>query len=1165
MNISPKQGMKSNLNLLDLFLSSKSLQQSLEPLRKGAGRAVLPKSSVASLPVLWSAVFSELDCTMLIVVPRPEDATAAVETISLYAPDDALAVEWPAYDFLSYERGSVQAETASARLRILDLLLRARSGGPPLLVIASVKAISEPTLAPNDYAVHRIEIRNGYRVNLISLVRSLADMGYGAEALVETSGTFSRRGDILDIWSPAHELPIRIELFGDEVDSIRQFDPESQRSDRNMEVVTICPPVELPLWESQDAVEAIRQLDFGTLRPEVRSEWEQMLLDLQEGSLRPTYGGLAPYFPNGMSTIVDHLSKDALIAMTDMDRLRLVSESLQAQAEEIRSELESIGEIPTELRKPYISWKDVTSKLERFAALSANEEESGEALLAVAPNFAGNMDRLTTRLHIWLRDRYRIVLVTGQAERTRHLLQEHDIPLALSNGRAQPPQGAITIRGGRLRDGWVSDELKTVVLGDSELWGYVPPSRKPVPRRYTRQTLVSDLQPGGFVVHIDHGIARYVGNVSRGPAGAEREYLILEYASGDTLYVPADQVDRVTPYIGAGGAPALSRLGTADWARTKRRVRKAAEDLARELINLYAARELAKGYSYSPDGQLQHEFEDAFPYVETEDQLLAIQEVREDMESPRPMDRLVCGDVGYGKTEVALRAAFKAVSDSRQVAVLVPTTVLALQHYETFKQRLSAFPVRVEMLSRLRPKKERDAALEGLRTGAVDIVIGTHMLLGKNVEFHDLGLLIIDEEQRFGVKHKEYLKQKRTEVDVLTLTATPIPRTLQMALAGVRDLSVIETPPEDRLPIKTYVTAKNDTLVRESVLREIDRGGQVYYVHNRVQDIARVSRQLSETVPEARVTVGHGQMEPNQLENVMLSFINHDNDLLLCTTIIESGLDIPNVNTLIVDDAANFGLSQLYQLRGRIGRGARRAYAYLMYKPNGAMSEDAQKRLDAIAQASELGAGFRIAMKDLEIRGAGNFLGPEQSGHVAAVGLELYTRLLERAVTEQRTGVPQPEPPAVPIDLPLEASLPADYIPDTESRIRIYRRIANMGSERDVRAIEDELRDRFGPLPEPARNLVQIINLKLLARDAGVAGIALMEGDIVLRTDSPPSLQTGRWRGKVRLVPGQVRLKFQGPQDRWMADLRSLLIEMGDNSASDHVDSGTGIPAASAR
>ncbi|PMP79876.1 MAG: transcription-repair coupling factor, partial [Chloroflexus aggregans] len=657
----------------------------------------------------------------------------------------------------------------------------------------------------------------------------------------------------------------------------------------------------------------------------------------------------------------------------------------------------------------------------------------------------------------------------------------------------------IAIHGG-LETGFTVPDLRLTLLTDSEIFGIR--QRRPLSERRRKTTIVDrtaflrSLKPGDYVVHIEHGIAVFDGMIRRTVGEVEREYLVLRYAGEDKIYVPVDQIDRVTRYIGAGdGPPTLTRLGTQDWERTKRKVRAAVQELAEELLHLYAQRQLKPGFAFSPDNEWQRELEASFPYLETDDQLRAIAEVKADMERPIPMDRLVCGDVGFGKTEVALRAAFKAVQDGKQVAILVPTTVLAQQHFDTFRKRMAAFPVTVEMLSRFRSPKEQDDIVRDLARGKIDIIIGTHRLLSNDVVFRDLGLVIVDEEQRFGVRHKERLKQLRAEVDVLTLTATPIPRTLHMALSGIRDLSVIDTPPEDRLPIKTYVVPADDHLIQEVIRRELEREGQVYFVHNRVQSIYHVAERLRRLVPEAQIAVGHGQLAERDLERVMMDFFEGRYDVLVCTTIIESGLDVPNANTIIIDDATHYGLAQLYQLRGRVGRGATRAYAYLLYNPAAPMSSDARQRLETIQEATELGAGFRVAMRDLEIRGAGNLLGAEQSGHIAAVGFDLYSRLLEQAVQQLKRDVDEmtvdrgftPSPtamaaglraptvsekvlvaPLVTIDLPLTAYLPPTYIADETVRLAVYQRMIDADTIEEVRSLRQELIDRFGgPLPEP--------------------------------------------------------------------------------------------------
>jgi transcription-repair coupling factor (superfamily II helicase) len=670
----------------------------------------------------------------------------------------------------------------------------------------------------------------------------------------------------------------------------------------------------------------------------------------------------------------------------------------------------------------------------------------------------------------------------------------------------------------------------------------------------TPEAFLAELRPGDFVVHQDHGIGRFEGLARLGTDGAEREYLHIAYAGTDKLYIPTDQLDRVTRYIGMGDAtPALSRLGGTEWARAKQRAKESAVNIAAELLRLYSVRETAEGHPFPGDDEQPwlHELEESFPYEETPDQQRAIAEVKADMERARPMDRLVCGDVGYGKTEVALRAAFKAVLDEKQVTVLVPTTVLALQHFNTFSERLKPYPIRVELLSRFRSEKEQKEVLTDLALGRVDIVIGTHRLLQKDVVFNDLGLVVVDEEQRFGVAHKEQLKHLRTEVDVLTLTATPIPRTLHMALVNVRDMSVIETPPHERLPIRTYIRESDDALIREAILREIDRGGQVFFVHNRVHGIQAIAHRLEKLVPEARCVVAHGQMPEDLLERVMLDFGAGEYDVLICTTIIENGLDIPNANTIIVNHSAHFGLAQLYQLRGRVGRAAHQAYAYFLYNKDTKLTPTQEKRLRAIFEATELGAGFRIAMKDLEIRGAGNLLGAEQSGNMNAVGFDLYTRLLEEAVRElrgERAGAAGAPAAAVTVELPVDAYIPDEYINDRPMKIHFYQRLAVLQQPEHVEALLGELTDRFGPLPEPVANLLAVVRLKTEAAALGYESLATRDGELILklrRTVAPDRVALyKRFRNEVQVQLGEVRIPrrlMPAETQAWLAALHELL------------------------
>ena len=802
-----------------------------------------------------------------------------------------------------------------------------------------------------------------------------------------------------------------------------------------------------------------------------------------------------------------------------------------------------------------------------------------------APAFGGQIKKVIEEIVERKKKKERVVLVSRQAARLSHLLDEQaDLTVtpveSLTPGDPPPPSGSITLIHGMLMEGWVlraepdealrSDQAEDsasllTIMSDSELFGWKKPTtlRQRKPRKgVTPETFFADVNPGDLVVHIEHGIGRYAGLIKLDFEGVEREYLEVRYANNDKLYVPIHQADRLARYVGMDEAmPTLNRLGNADWNTVKRRAKKAVEDIAKELLEIYAKREVTPGRVFSPDTEWQAEIEDAFPFVETEDQLRAIEEVKTDMEKPRPMDRLICGDVGYGKTEVALRAAFKAVMDGVQVAILAPTTILAQQHFQTFQQRMASYPVKIEMLSRFRTPHQQQETLQNLASGVTDIVIGTHRLLQKDVVFHNLGLLVIDEEQRFGVKHKEKLKAMRTDVDVLTLTATPIPRTLHMSLSGARDLSTIDTPPEERLPIQTTVTEYDEALIRTAILRELDRGGQIFFVYNRVMGIEQMANRIRNTVPEARVEVAHGQMSERHLEKVMIDFLAGEFDVLVSTTIIENGLDMPNVNTIIIDRADRLGLAQLYQLRGRVGRGAVRAYAYLLTPKHHELNPDAHKRLEAIAEASELGAGFRIAMRDLEIRGAGELLGARQHGQIAAVGFDLYTRLLAQAVRELRGEVPQrvtgedtsaylnPLAEGIQLNLPIPAYVPEDYLPEEKLRLRLYRRLAGITTLKGIDEMAKELEDRFGNLPEPVTNLLYQLRLKILAMEAGVKAIITETGQIIIRADSLQEIDRAglqrRLSPAARVTPRQVSLPLHPKSAVWQAELEKTLRLIG--------------------
>jgi transcription-repair coupling factor (superfamily II helicase) len=1026
---------------------------------------------------------------------------------------------------LAYERSELVADETAARVAALA----AWRSGQARVLVASVQALLQHTLAPDDLPAEPRELRVGARLHQDQLLRDLFDLGYSPVTEVAGRGEFARRGGIVDVFPPSMELPIRIEFFGDEIDSLRAFDPTDQRTTGKVDRVVLLPASEFLL--PTGGVAAIRE----RLGRSVSRLGERLGSDLArfEGStddpLRPAAAGASRAMAVGdaaevwaaqlaPATALDHVDPGTLLVLDEPGDLAEAAEFLWRQADERRAELVEAGELPKDWPSTYLPPREWKSRLvgSRTLELTWESEPPSDVAMASGGRSSGDpfgwrepvlplgratrLDEAVTR---WREDGARIVLASDQAPRLAEILEEAGHPVAVVERIDEPPPpGAIALVGRSLNGGFLGGPDGLVFVTDRELFGTVRVRRPKALRRVVPRDILERLTPGDLVVHIDHGVARYEQMLRRGGAGEERDYLELSFAGGDRIFVPVEQIARVTRYAG-GERPQLSKLGGAEWLRAKQRVRNAVADLADELLALYATRVAAQGHAFNDDSPWQQEMEASFPYEETIDQLRASAEVKADMERQQPMDRLVVGDVGYGKTEVALRGAFKAAQDGKQVAVLVPTTVLAAQHNATFSQRFAAFPLEVRLLSRFVSAKEQAATIAGLGDGSVDIVIGTHRLLSKDVRFRDLGLVVVDEEQRFGVAAKEKLKQLRREVDVLTLSATPIPRTLNLAMAGIRDLSVIETPPEDRLPIQTRVAEASAGLVRDAILRELDRGGQVFYVHNRVETIEAQAEQLRRLLPDARFVVGHGQMPEGALEKVMIAFADGAADVLVCTTIIESGLDIPNANTIIIDRADTLGLAQLYQLRGRVGRSSRRAYAYLLYRRRERLSDEARKRLQAIFNASELGAGFQIALSDLEIRGAGNILGGEQSGHMAAVGFDLYSRMLAEAVEGQKARregrAPIVEAPQAVVDLPVDAHLPDDYVPDEAQKLELYRRLAKARTPGDIAAFRQEVTDRFGPLPAPVARLVEVAELRLSAEAAGVGSISREEGWLVVR------------------------------------------------------------------
>ncbi|MDP3063255.1 MAG: transcription-repair coupling factor, partial [Chloroflexota bacterium] len=893
-------------------------------------------------PFLIAALWRRLGVPVLLVTPRAEDARRLYDQLLAYLGDDAPVHLLPEPEVLPFERLVADAGASGQRLRALWSLAEASQGGPAPLMVASVAALLRKTLAVDTFRSATQTLAVGQRVSLDALLSNLARLGYSPDEGVEVPGTFSRRGGIVDIFSPSSTLPFRLELWGDAIDSIRRFEPASQRSVERVERASIVPAREvLPaLADREEVSRRIGALHLGSCLQEARERIQEeltLLFSDSAGEELPFYSGLFNH-----ASLLEHLPPGSVAVLERPADVHAEAEAMSSQEDELRASREGRGDLPRNFPSPQLRWSELEAALAGRPQLHLGgwASDGPESIsLRPAPSYYGRVDAFVSAARAAAAQRKRLVAVSRHARRLHELFEEAGVPAVLTQSLdALPGQGHVTVVNGSLREGFVlaTADSELLLFSDGEVFGT---AKERGPRR-ARTTVrhapfLSELTPGSYVVHIDHGVARFAGTTHMGGQDGQREYLVLEYAEGDKIYVPTDHLDRVSPYVAPSDqAPTLTRLGGGDWARTKERVKASAREMAQELLKLYAARAHTTGRAFGPDTAWQSELEESFPYEETADQARAIAEVKLDMEAPRPMDRLVCGDVGYGKTEVALRAAFKAVADGTQVAMLVPTTVLAQQHYATFAERLKPFPVTVEVLSRFRSDAEQEQVVEALKQGKVDIVIGTHRLIQKDVGFKNLGLVIVDEEQRFGVAHKERLKQMRAQVDVLTLSATPIPRTLYMALSGIRDMSTMETPPEERLPIKTYVGEYSPDLAKEAILRELERGGQVFFLHNRVRSIRSAAAEVQALAPQASIAVGHGRMNEQELEEVMDSFARGEVDVLVCTTIIESGLDVPNANTLVIDRADRLGLSQLYQLRGRVGRSSQRAYSYL-FVPRG--------------------------------------------------------------------------------------------------------------------------------------------------------------------------------------------------------------------------------------
>jgi len=1092
---------------------------------------------------------------LVVVTATGRDGDELAAALRCYLPDDEVAV-LPSWETLPHERLSPRADTVARRLAVFRRLAHPSDepgpAGPVRVLVVPVRALLQPVVSGLG-ELEPVSLRVGDRVDLEQVEQALAGAAYTRTDMVERRGEFAVRGGILDVFPPTEDHPLRVELWGDEVEEVRWFSVADQRSLEVAERGVWAPPCREILLTP-----AVRER--AAALAESLPGARDMLERLAQGIAVEGMESLAPALVGGMVPVLDLVPEEALLVLVDPERVRRRAHDLVATSAEFLQAAwmgaAAGGAVPLDLSAAsFASFAEARAlaavrglgwwTLSPFGLAGADDDGAGEGVAAPqggslvvrareVVHYHGDLAQAVADLKAHQRDGWRMVLTTeghGPAQRMVEQLRAAEVPARLEPGIDDEPEpGVVLVVPAPAGPGFASDELRLAVFAESDLTGRAGTSTRDMRKMPSRRRNVVDplaLRPGDYVVHEQHGVGRFVELASRtvgaGATAATREYLVIEYASakrgqpGDRLYVPTDQLDQVTKYVG-GEAPTLNRMGGADWAKTKGRARKAVREIAGELIRLYSARMATPGHAFGPDTPWQRELEDAFAYVETPDQLATIDEVKADMEKPIPMDRLICGDVGYGKTEIAVRAAFKAVQDGKQVAVLVPTTLLVQQHLETFAERYAPYPVTVKALSRFQTDAEAKQVVEGLADGSVDVVIGTHRLITGEVRFKELGLVIVDEEQRFGVEHKETLKALRTNVDVLAMSATPIPRTLEMAVTGIREMSTLATPPEERHPVLTFVGAYDEQQIQAAVRRELLREGQVFYIHNRVESIERAAQRIQELVPEARIAVAHGKMHEHQLERVIVDFWEKRFDVLVCTTIVETGLDISNANTLILERADLLGLSQLHQLRGRVGRGRERAYSYFLYPPEVPLTETAHDRLATIAAHTDLGAGMQVALKDLEIRGAGNLLGGEQSGHIEGVGFDLYVRMVGEAVAEFR-GEATEEQPDVTVELPVDAHIPITYIATERLRLEAYRKIAAAADEAGLERVRAELVDRYGLVPPAVDALFDVAAFRQRARAVGLTDVTA-QGRFV--RFAPVQLPESAQLRLKRLYPGAV-------------------------------------------
>lgn len=1104
--------------LKQLFIGQDDTRSVIAGIEGGLREQLVAGLSGSARTVFLASVYNETKKPLLIVTYNLLQAQKLYDDLIQLVSEQEVFL-YPANELIAAEMSVASPELKAQRIDVLNHWSRNNKG----IIVVPISGLRKIVPPKTLWKEQQIKLAVGEDIDVERQLLRFVEMGYVRAEMVSSPGEFSVRGGIIDIYPLTESDPIRIELFDTEIESIRSFSLEDQRSRNKMKDILIGPATEIPFQaEHYEKVAAKLEEGLGKSLKKIKDEKAKQLLaqnisyEIEQLKNKQKPEQVFKYLSfayEESNSLVDYLPENALIFADEISRVQEMNDSLEKEEAEWYTSLLGEGKMIHDVLMSHHIQRMVQKARRRLIYMSlflrhvpgTNPQNIINISCKQMQNFHGQMHVLKTEIDRLKKGKYAILFLGADSKRVDKLesvLEDYGIESTIIQGHQDLMPGKVQIMEGDLQTGFELPIQKVAVITEEELFNKKPKKARRSQKLSNAERIksYSELKVGDYVVHVNHGIGKYLGIETLQINGIHKDYLHIRYQGSDKLYVPVEQIDLVQKYVASEGKePKVYKLGGNDWKKVKKKVQSSVEDIADDLIKLYAEREATKGYAFSPDGEMQREFESSFPYQETEDQIRSIIEIKKDMERERPMDRLLCGDVGYGKTEVAIRAAFKAIADGKQVAILVPTTILAQQHYETMRERFQDYPINIGLLSRFRTKKQQTETINGLKNGTVDVVVGTHRILSKDIIYRDLGLLVIDEEQRFGVTHKEKIKQLKTNVDVLTLTATPIPRTLHMSMLGVRDLSVIETPPENRFPVQTYVMEYNGGLVRESIERELARNGQVYFLYNRVEDIERKAEEISMLVPDARVTYAHGKMSENELESVMLGFLAGEFDVLVSTTIIETGVDIPNVNTLIVFDADRMGLSQLYQLRGRVGRSNRVAYAYFTYRKDKVLTEVAEKRLQAIKEFTELGSGFKIAMRDLSIRGAGNILGAQQHGFIDSVGFDLYSQMLKEAIEERKGEFEKIEQKSsVEIDVEIDAYIPDAYISDGHQKIEMYKRFRAATSMEEIEELQEEIVDRFGEYPEEVSYLFQIAEIKAHALMVGVESIKQVKNEVTI-------------------------------------------------------------------